>query len=165
MKNIKINNEKPVFDLLDSLDIEYRLLRHDPVFTADDAASVLAPDELGLKTLILRNRAGDAFFVVALPDNERADIKSLEKITNTDKLIFATEDNLREYFAIAAGSVSPFVCLSADNAPGYKLLISKKILNAQQIAVHPNNNVFTVILSKSDFLSVLDVICEDYIVF
>ena len=152
MKNIRNNDEKKALDFLKGHGIRHELFEHEPVWTVQDIEdSGLDFKALGLKTLVLRDRKAERFYFVVLNENKRLDIKSLQDRFKEKKLIFASEDNLVDLFEVLPGSLSPMALINYKKKHVLKIILDEDILSAKHIAMHPNNNAFTVRVSLKAF--------------
>lgn len=143
-----MSKSQPVFDLLDRLKINYRVLSHQPVFTAQDAARITPNlDAAGVKSLLLVGATSRKFYLVVLPDEKRLGLKNLAKNLDEKKLNFATAEQLFSKMKLEAGSVGIFGLIE-PTARDIVLLFDRGIFASnQKIAFHPNDNTKTLIFS------------------
>jgi Ala-tRNA(Pro) deacylase len=61
-----------IFNILEQLEIEYTNYEHEPVFSCEDAKGI---DITGIrvKSLLLKNKQKNKFYMVVLEDNKRLD--------------------------------------------------------------------------------------------
>ncbi len=64
--------KQKIFDILDSLEIDYKNYEHDAVFTCGEAKWIDVP-WLRVKSLLLRNKKSTNFYMVVLRDCTRLD--------------------------------------------------------------------------------------------
>lgn len=98
-----------IFELLNALGIEFQLLEHEAVYTVDQSRQLRIFEKLDgqpCKNLFLRNKRGE-FFLLTLPAEKRADLKSVAKVLNLPRLSFASEEELFTLTKLHAGSVTP----------------------------------------------------------
>ncbi|MDR0854262.1 MAG: prolyl-tRNA synthetase associated domain-containing protein [Clostridiales Family XIII bacterium] len=163
------NNDvrKPVFDMLDLLGLEYGLLEHPAVFTQEDS-ELRGIDSEGLsvtiyKNLFLRNKKKTAYYLISLPLEKRADLKTIAKMLGKERLSFASESDLYERLHIRPGSVSflNIAGAAAANPDGWekgsvKFIIDKEAFTHEHIGVHPNDNTATVLLAPKDIHKIFE---------
>ena len=142
-----------VTDYLDQLNITYKLLRHPAVVTTDESAQIVHVDNcIGCKSLYVKDKKSDNFYMVVLPFYKRAQMRGLAAYVGCAKFEFATEEKLFADLGVHRGSVSPFAFLNEDtekySAP---LLIDVDVWNAPQVKFHPCDNTATVVVSLDDF--------------
>ena len=141
---------------LEDLSINYEKYDHPPVFTADEASKHLNPiDADHVKNLFLRNRRGNAHYLVIVPVEKRADLKTLAENIGEPKLLFASPERLKKYLNVSPGSVSPLGLIN-DIEKHVKVFVNKELLEKEKIGFHPNINTGTVVISSKDFLKFLD---------
>ena len=142
-----------VTNYLDRLGIHYRLLRHEAVVTTEESRLIIHVDNcMSCKSLYVKDKKSDNYYLVVLPFDKRADMRRLAGYVGAAKFEFATEEKLFADLYVHRGSVSPFAYLNEDadkySAP---LLIDESVWNAESVKFHPCDNTATVILSVSDF--------------
>ncbi len=163
MKNTKNNDEKRALNFLKDCAIDYELFEHEPVWTVSDIENLgLDFNALGLKTLVLRDRKAERFYFVVLNEKKRLDIKSLQDRFNEKKLIFASEENLLDLFRVLPGSLSPMALINYKKKSSLKIILDEDLLSAEYIAMHPNNNAFTVRVSLEEFQKFMGKLKLDY---
>lgn len=148
----RLQKEQRVYDLLDSLQINYQRVDHGPVMTI--AACEEVDQTLGLpvcKNLFLCNRQKTAFYLLLLPGSKKFNAKSLTGQHGLPKLSFANEDYLEEFLDITPGSVS-VMGLMNDRNERVTLLIDKPLLQDPYICCHPCINTSTLRFPMKDLL-------------
>ena len=144
-----------ILEVLKELDIEYEIQEHKAVYTVDDLQDVfLEMEGIGCKNLFLKD-AKKNLFLYTLPDNKRADLKTLPEKINSKRLSFANENDLQEYLGLTPGSVTPLGMLN-DKEMKVKLFIDKEFIESSgKIGVHPNDNTATVWLKIEDLINII----------
>lgn len=142
-----------VTNYLDELNISYDLLRHEAVVTTEESRQVIRVENcMSCKSLYVKDKKSDNFYLVVLPFDKRADMRKLASYVNCAKFEFAAEQKLFEDLGVHRGCVSPFAFLNEDvkkySAP---LLIDIDVWNASKVKFHPCDNTATVVLSLDDF--------------
>jgi len=87
--------KQKIFDILNTLEIEYTNYEHDAVFTCDEAKGVDIPG-YRVKSLLLRNKKATNFYMVVLPDNKQLDTNIIRSIFNDSKMSFASPERMME---------------------------------------------------------------------
>ena len=102
---------------LDALGVAYELSEHPAVFTIEDM------EQLGLtgsgtvcKNLFLRDAKGRRHFLVVIPGNCRADLKSIETQLGSTRLSFASAERLQRYLGLIGGEVTPLGIINDPDA-------------------------------------------------
>jgi Ala-tRNA(Pro) deacylase len=136
-----------VFEMLEALGIEYRVMNHPAVFTIEEM------DRLNInqhgdvcKNLFLKDARGQRHFLVVLDKDKKADLKSMEKQLNSTKLSFASEERLFKYLGLQKGEVTP---LGIINDPGasVEVVLDNDLQGKNRLGFHPNDNTATVWIS------------------
>jgi Ala-tRNA(Pro) deacylase len=92
---------------LDDAGATYQVLRHEPVFTSEEAARVRGvPLASGAKALVVK--AGDQFVMLVLPADRKLDGKQARAGLQVKSVRFATEDEVLERTGLRPGSIPPF---------------------------------------------------------
>lgn len=100
-----------VFERLQSLLTEhrvtFRVLRHEPVYTSEEAAKIRGTAlASGAKALICKGETGFVMFV--LPADLRLDSRAIRKAKGWRKLRFASADEVLELTGLKPGCIPPF---------------------------------------------------------
>ena len=135
--------------------IEYALHEHEAVFTAEEALRVCGHiPGMHCKNLFLKDKA-DALWLVTLPDEKRADLKSLPEKIGSKRLSFGNASLLMEALGVTPGSVTPLALLN-DEAKRVQLVLDRSMLQQEMINLHPLINTATITLRSADLLRFLD---------
>ncbi len=141
-----------VHDYLDSHGFEYETYSHVPVFTVDEAKKYCGHIEAQhCKNLFLRNRKGDEYYLVIIPEDDVFDIKAFAKKHQVTKPSFASKNSLFKYLGVEPGSVSVFGLLY-DTSRQVQVVFSPKFQMDQKISFHPCCNDETLVLKYSDVM-------------
>ena len=92
---------------LNDAGIPFTVLRHEPVFTSEQAAAVRGtPLGSGAKALVVK--AGDAFVMFIVPADRKLDSKKAKTALGVRELRFATKEQVLEKTGLLPGSIPPF---------------------------------------------------------
>lgn len=134
---------------LRELDIGYELTEHPAVFTIEEMEGLgIAEQGAVCKNLFLRDGKGKRHFLVTLPREKKADLKSLAGQLDTGKLGFASPERLERYLGLHRGEVTPLGVLN-DAGRDVEVVFDRDLEGATRLGVHPNDNTATVWLSFS----------------
>jgi Ala-tRNA(Pro) deacylase len=102
---------KSVFDQLNTrltqAGVVFTVLRHEPVFTSEQAAAVRGvPLSSGAKALILK--AGGGFVMTVVPADRKLDSKKARAALGVKELRFATREEVEQITTLRPGSIPPF---------------------------------------------------------
>lgn len=93
--------------LLTSHGVACSVLRHEPVYTSEQAAAVRGtPLSSGAKALVVK--AGERFLLLVLPANRKLDNRKSREQLQVKSLRFATSEEVRELTGLQPGSIPPF---------------------------------------------------------
>ena len=151
-----------VIEFLKSNNISYKLFRHDPVFTVEQARETrMTIDGLHCKNLFIRNQKGNKHFLVIFPADMEVDLKALALQVGINKISFASANRLQKHLGVEPGSVSIFGLLN-DKDKLVELFLHEEVLQADMVTFHPNDNSATISLSKEQFQKVLKELGRTY---
>lgn len=159
------NMIEKVTNYLDGLGICYQLLRHVAVVTTEESRQVVCVDNcMACKSLYVKDKKSDNYYLVVLPFDKRAEMRQLASYVGCAKFEFATEEKLWEDLQVHRGCVSPFAYLNEKPAYSAKLLIDAEVWNSCNVKFHPCDNTATVVLKTEDFKKFLQAIGKETIV-
>ena len=143
-----------LYEVLKKLNIEFKEIEHDAVFTIEQAQGIKDKIEgLGCKNLFLTDKNGK-YILIVLSENKKANIKQIEKIVNTSHLSFAKETELKSILQLKQGSVTPFGILN-DNDNKVMIVIDND-LKGKKLLFHPNVNTKTISISYDDLIKFIE---------
>lgn len=151
-----------VINKLSELNISYRSLVHEPVFTVEESKKVLQ-EKLAIKNLLLKEEKGDQLFLVIMRGDVRLDVKGLAQQLDCKKLQFAKPDLLLETLEVTAGSVSLLCCL-LPSAERVVLVLDSEIIKADELGFHPLVNNETLFIDKENIEKLLKSLDQKQIV-
>ena len=158
--------ELAVYDLLDSLNIDYDRVDHEAAFTMEACEAidrVLMP-ALICKNLFLCNSQKTKFYLLMIPGDKKFKTKDISHQINSPRLSFAPEEFMKKYLAVASGSVS-VMGLMNDHDNQVTLLIDEDVLQADYFGCHPCINTSSIRLKMDDLLhAFLPAVHHDYMV-
>ena len=140
--------DKLLENYLGKHNIKYKPHEHPPIFTVEESKKLKQlPGVTPTKNLFLRDEAHN-LYLVCMYAYKKPDLKNLkEKINAVKKLTFASSVELKEHLNLTPGSVSIFGMIHAKNV---KLILDKKIWEAEKSGFHPNINTATLELNRKD---------------
>lgn len=150
---------------LDSIGVSYQLLRHPAVVTTEESKQIIhVADCMSCKSLYVKDKKSDNYYMVVLPADKRAEMRGLASYVGCAKFEFATEAKLWEDLQVHRGSVSPFAYLNERSTYSATLLIDAEVWNASKVKFHPCDNTATVVLAGSDLHKFIESIGKKVIV-
>ncbi len=95
-----------VEELLVRNGVEYSVLRHEPVYTSEEAAAIRGtPLSSGAKALIIK---ADRFVMLILPADRKLDNKKARAGLGSRSLRFASREEVDQMTGLQPGSIPPF---------------------------------------------------------
>ncbi|PWM26990.1 MAG: prolyl-tRNA synthetase associated domain-containing protein [Oscillospiraceae bacterium] len=160
----RLIKEIRVYDLLDSLGIEYDRIDHNAVDTMEACSeidTVLAPAVI-CKNLFLCNSQRTKFYLLLIRGDRRFDTKSISAQIGSSRLSFAPHEYMEKYLDNTPGSAS-VLGLMNDIDGKVKLLIDREVLNEEYFGCHPCINTSSLRLRTSDvFVTFLRAVNHSY---
>ena len=148
----RLPKELRVYDLLDSLEIAYQRVDHDPAMTMEICAGI--EHDLGAricKNLLLCNRQQTDFYLLMLPGDKPFKTSVLSKQIGSSRLSFAGGEYMEQFLDITPGSLS-VLGLMNDKDNHVRLLIDQELLADELIGCHPCINTSTLRLKTADLV-------------
>lgn len=143
--------EKEVFDLLETLGIDYDLVSSEAADTmekCDAVAAVLGVDIC--KNLFLCNRQQTLFYLLVMPPHKPFYTKDLSKQINSSRLSFAPEDKLYELLRCTPGSATA-LGLAFDTEKKVRFLVDRETFDAPYFSCHPCICTSSLKIAHDDF--------------
>jgi Ala-tRNA(Pro) deacylase len=96
-----------VEELLTRAGVPFTVLRHEPVFTSEQAAAVRGtPLASGAKALVIK--ADERFVMCVVPADRKLDSKRAKAALRTKGLRFASKEEVEQLTGLQPGSIPPF---------------------------------------------------------
>lgn len=140
-----------LYTILADLGIAYEEVKHDPVYTVEQAQSIKSKIlGIGCKNLFLTDHRRTKYLLVILEESKQADLKQIAAFAGTSRLSFASNEELYEILRLSPGSVSP---LGIINDMGNRVtLLLNADLQGKSLLFHPNINTKTMAIQYNDFV-------------
>lgn len=151
----RLPKEQRVYDLLDSLQMDYQRVDHDPAMTMEVCALIDQVLEAPTcKNLLLCNRQCTDFYLLLMPGSKPFKTKDLSKQIGSARLSFADHSYMEEFLDITPGSLS-VLGLMNDKENRVQLLIDEDVLKTEFFGCHPCINTSTLRLRTADLTETL----------
>ena len=158
---LKPSVEFQIFNSLNKLKCDYFIHEHQALKTVADSKILRGIMKGGhSKNLFLRDKKKNNFLITTNED-QKIDLKNLEKKLGTSRLSFGSPDRLYEFLGVKPGSVSPFALIN-DHKKRVSFYIDKNLLNETILNFHPLTNNLTISLKTKDFEKFLQSIKRAY---
>lgn len=140
-----------VIKKLEELNIEYKEVTHNPVFTIEEM------DKLGnifdnakiCKNLFVRDQKGKKHFLIVLPEEKRAPLSEIAEKIQSTKLSFASEERLMKYLKLTPGSVTPLAVINDENHD-VEVILDEELMCEKILGVHPCVNTATILITPEN---------------
>lgn len=151
----RLGKEIRVYDLLDSLGVNYQRIDHEPAMTMEVCQQIDQVLEATIcKNLFLCNRQQTAFYLLMIPGDKVFKTKDLSAQIGSSRLSFADAEHMETYLDITPGSVS-IMGLMNDRENHVQLLIDSDILKGQYIGCHPCINTSSLRIRTDDMINIV----------
>jgi Ala-tRNA(Pro) deacylase len=145
-----------LFQFLDSLGIEHKTKRHEPVFTV--AESVALRDEIPgghTKNLFVKDKK-DNYFLLTVEENATVDLKTVHTIIGgASKVSFGRPEKLMEYLGVIPGAVTAFGVIN-DAGKNVKIIVDEELMKDEIVNCHPLVNDATTSIGSRDLLRFIE---------
>ena len=160
----RIPKEIRVYDLLDSLGIEYYRIDHSPANHFEDCEEIeRVLDNVLCKNLFLCNRQHTKFYMLMMPADKVFKTKELSSQIGSSRLSFAESEYMEKFLDVTPGSVS-IMGLMNDKENNVQLLVDEDVLKPEYVGCHPCINTSSIRLKTKDvFETYLNAVHHDYI--
>ena len=129
----RLDKEIRVYDLLDSLGIEYERIDHEPAMTIEACEEIDRVLEAVIcKNLFLCNRQETDFYLLLIPGNKKFKTKDISAQIGSSRLSFGKPEYMEQFLDITPGSVS-ILGLMNDKENRVQLLIDEEVLQEEYI--------------------------------
>ena len=160
----RLDKEIRVYDLLDSLGIEYYRIDHSPANHFEECEEIeKVLDNVLCKNLFLCNRQHTKFYVLMMPNDKVFKTKELSSQIGSSRLSFAESEYMEKFLDVTPGSVS-IMGLMNDTENNVQLLVDEDVLKPEYVGCHPCINTSSIRLKTKDvFETYLNAVHHDYI--
>ena len=153
-----------VLNTLKKLDIHYELVNHKAVYTIEDMNNLNKEIFKGAeicKNLFLRDQKGKRHFLVVLCSEKKADMTKIQEQALSTRLSFASSERLMKYLKLEPGHVSPMGLMN-DEEKKVEVLIDRDLKDKPLLAVHPNTNEASILITYEDLMKFIKAMGNDY---
>lgn len=148
----RLEKEIKVYDLLDSLEIEYERTDHDEANTMEACNEIdKVLDVIICKNLFLCNRQETQFYLLMMPGDKPFKTKDLSKQIGSARLSFGKEKYMEEYLNIRPGAVS-VMGLMNDKEHHVQLLLDQPVAESEYLGCHPCVSTSSLKMKTRDIL-------------
>lgn len=147
---------KKIFKLLEDHKIPYETFEHEIAMTCEEASRARnMPLKYGGKSLLFKDKRG--FKLFTLPAHKKAINKKIRKILSSQKLRFATHEELKDLAGVKSGALPPI----SKGLYEFDHYVDKSLLENDKIVFNAGVLTITIILKMKDYLKLIDAsFCE-----
>ncbi len=148
----RLEKEIRVYDLLDSLKIEYYRTDHEEANTMEVCSEI--DEVLGTricKNLFLCNRTKTEFYLLMMPADKPFKTKDITKQIGCSRLSFGDREHMEKLLDIRPGAVS-VMGLMNDKDNKIQLLIDKPVAESTEIGCHPCVSTSSLKIRTADII-------------
>lgn len=150
----RLEKEIRVYDLLDSLGIEYYRTDHEEAKTMEVCTEIdKILGTLICKNLFLCNRTKTEFYLLMMPGDKPFKTKDITKQIGCSRLSFADAEYMEKYLDIKPGAVS-IMGLMNDTENHIQLLIDKPVVKNATLGCHPCVSTSSLKFNTKDILEI-----------
>lgn len=144
--------EVAVYDLLDSLKVDYERVDHEAVMTMEGCQAIdRALDVVMCKNLFLCNRQKTQFYLLLMPADKPFKTKEFSAKMGCARVSFANEEAMEAYLGLRPGAVT-VLGLMNDRDNHVQLVIDRDVINSPYLGCHPCVNTSSLKISVQDLL-------------
>ena len=146
----RLKKEIKVYDVFDSLGMEYEQIDHAPAMTMEVCRDI--DEALGAticKNLFLCNRQKTQFYLLMIPGDKAFHTKEISSQIGSARLSFGDPEFMEEFLDITPGAVS-VMGLMNDTGNHVRLLVDEDILKGEFLGCHPCVNTSSLKLRTRD---------------
>jgi Ala-tRNA(Pro) deacylase len=128
--------------------VQFTVLRHEPVYTSEQAASVRGtPLSSGAKALIVKS--GERFVLLVLPADRKLESKKAREALGVKGLRFASREEVEQLTGLQPGSIPPFGSLF-----GLPTYCDPALAHNASINFNAGDHSISVQMSYADYVKV-----------
>ena len=148
----RLEKEIRVYDLLDSLNVEYQRIDHEAAMTMEACAAIdEVLDATICKNLLLCNRQCTAFYLLMIEGDKHFKTSTFSRQIGSSRLSFAAPEYMERFLDITPGSLS-VLGLMNDHDRQVQLIIDEDILKGECFGCHPCINTSSLRLKTADLM-------------
>jgi Ala-tRNA(Pro) deacylase len=148
----RLEKEIRVYDLLDSLNVEYQRIDHEAAMTMEACAAIdEVLDATICKNLLLCNRQCTAFYLLMIEGDKHFKTSTFSRQIGSSRLSFAAPEYMERFLDITPGSLS-VLGLMNDHDRQVQLIIDEDILKGEYFGCHPCINTSSLRIRTADLV-------------
>ncbi len=142
-------------EFLDSKNIKYKVMEHEPTPTSEIAAKVRGTSlDQAAKALVFRSEG--KFLMCVVPGNSKVEFKKVKHIIKSDSLSLADRHEVEEITETLPGGVPPF-----GNLFDIPIYLDKKLFDNQEIVFNAGKQTVSIMMKLDDYIHAVRPIVDD----
>lgn len=142
---------KKIIKILDDHKISYDTFEHAKAMSCEEAATLRSmPLKFGGKSILFKDKNGFKLFTLAA--HKKVDNTKVRKILKSQKLRFATNEELKSLAGVEKGALSPI----GKKLYPFDHYIDNSILENEYIVFNAAVITLTVVMKVSDYLKIVE---------
>lgn len=153
-----------IYEVLKELDIVYEEVSHKAIYSYEDALKeniASRIDGIECKNLFVKSKT--KYYLIFIEANKKADLKALSIKVEDSRLVFASEEELRNILNLEVGSVTPLGIINDKNNL-VTILLDKELIG-KKVLLHPNMNTKTISITLEDLIKFIESNHHNYMLF
>jgi len=152
-----------VFKKLNSLNISYEVVSHPPALEMEEADKYIEGKAgVRTKTLFVCDKKKQNFYLIAMDENKRLDLKALGEKINQKNLKLVSEERMENKIGLTKGMVSVFGVI--NNEEKDIIVILDKEMENEIVTFYANDCTKTIFIKFQDVVRALEHIGNEAIV-
>ena len=153
--NLLPTSPEYLYQLLEDLRIEFRIFKHPPFFTVDEAKKHRKSMQgFHTKNLFLRDKNKKNYLVVTHEDRV-INLSLLPERINSSRLSFGSKERLFEELGVFPGAVTPLSVVN-NKKKNINIYLDAEMMDKETVFCHPLVNDRTISLSYRSLLTYFD---------
>ncbi|MGV3175800.1 prolyl-tRNA synthetase associated domain-containing protein [Aerococcus suis] len=142
--------EEHLYEQLEELNIPYKIVKHQPVFTTEEADKQIEGHEgVRTKSLFLQNKKKKRFFIVIMDDSKSLDINFFKDYVDESRIKLASPETIEKLIGLTPGIVSVVGLTEAMNDK-IEVFYDREMIKEDLLTFHPNTNDKTIFIKTTD---------------
>ena len=130
--------------------VSYEYIKHEPVFTSQEAAKIRSQDSLSMNAKALILQADNSDYILAVvPGDKKLNLEALRKYLGVKRLAMASKKSVLSETGLEVGSIPPF-----GSVMKIKTYLDQDLAKNEKIAFNVGRHDRSVMMSYEDYLKV-----------
>lgn len=133
-----------ILSFFDSKEVEYKVIKHEPVITSEEAEAIKKSDASGLKSLLFKTDKGHVLLV--MPGAKRVSSKKARNHFGVSDIRMVSPDEVLSVMGCEVGG-----CYPVGEVCGVKTVVDKSALEADTLIFNVGRRDRSVEMKREDF--------------